>query len=85
MDPSHDRGTGWAFSPLTAEAFVQAIQFALETWHHHPLSWRQLQRNGMQKDFTWARAAEEYEAVYERVLAWTAPPTRTPQAAEPRP
>lgn len=83
MDPSDDRGTGWAFSPLTADAFVQAIQFALDTYHRHPLSWRQLQRNGMKSDFSWAKAAEAYEAVYERVLAWTEPPRPEPDPAEP--
>jgi len=85
MDPSHDRGTGWAFSPLTPDAFKQAIWYALDTYWHHPLTWRLLQRNGMKTDFTWNRAAEEYEAIYERVLAWREPRERAPKAevAEP--
>ncbi|MEN0064162.1 MAG: glycogen/starch synthase [Myxococcota bacterium] len=72
-NPAEEGGTGWAFSPLTADAFIQALRFALDTYHHHPTAWRQLQRNGMLTDFSWARAALEYVEVYERVLKATGP------------
>ncbi len=83
MDPGHDRGTGWAFSPLTTDAFIQSIRYALDTYRDHPVPWRQLQRNGMKQDFSWNKAAAEYESVYERVLAWTAPKPLPPQLADP--
>ncbi|MEM6926064.1 MAG: glycogen/starch synthase [Myxococcota bacterium] len=83
MDPAHDDGTGWAFAPLTPEAFIQALRFALDTFTNHPLAWRKLQRNGMLTDFSWDKAAEDYENVYDRVLAWTSPKPLPPQLADP--
>jgi starch synthase len=65
-------GTGWAFRELDAGAFVQAIQFALLTWHRFPAAWKQIQQAGMTTDFSWDRSAALYEQVYERVLAWRA-------------
>lgn len=72
-DPAREDGTGWAFAPLSVDAFIQALRFALDTYRNHPLAWRQLQRNGMLADFSWARAAEQYEAVYEDALEAVSP------------
>lgn len=64
FDPQHDRGTGWAFRPFTAEAFREAVGWALYTWRHHPEAWRGLQARGMARDVTWEGAAAAYEALY---------------------
>jgi len=68
VDPRHDRGTGWAFSPLSAEALQAALTHALGTYTEFPAAFRQIQRRGMSIDWSWARSAAAYEAIYARVL-----------------
>ena len=58
-----DRGTGWTFSPPTAEGMLGAVDRALEVRWHHPEAWQALMRNGMIADLSWNRAALEYEQV----------------------
>lgn len=70
VDPASDRGTGWAFSPLTADALATATSYALRTYTDHPGAWRAIQRRGMTTDFSWGRSAALYEEVYARVLSW---------------
>lgn len=57
------RGTGWTFSPPTAEGMLGAVDRALEVRWHHPEAWQALMRNGMTADLSWNRAAHEYEQV----------------------
>ena len=68
VDPAHDHGTGWAFRPLSADAFSRAVGFALRTYRQYPAEWRRIQRRGMTTDFSWDRSAARYEAVYHKVL-----------------
>ena len=58
-------GTGWTFSPCTTEAFVHAIRNAVETYREHPDSFRQLQHRGMERNYSWDKAAAEYEQIFE--------------------
>ena len=44
-----------------------ALEDALAAYED-PEGWRRLVTNGMQQDFSWASRAEEYRAVYRRVL-----------------
>jgi starch synthase len=43
------------------------IERALAVYADKPV-WRQIQHNGMRRDFSWNRSAEEYLALYEAVL-----------------
>jgi starch synthase len=63
-DPKTGEGTGWAFREFSAEAFVQAIGWALHTWWNHRDAWAKLQQNGMRRDSSWSKAAELYERLY---------------------
>jgi starch synthase len=65
VDPSGARGTGWAFRQYSAEAFIEAIGWALLTYTRFPGAWREIQRRGMSRDFSWERAAAQYERIYE--------------------
>ncbi|MFH1330871.1 MAG: glycogen/starch synthase [Actinomycetota bacterium] len=60
-------GTGFLFSPYTPEAFAAALEDALAACEDRE-GWRRLVTNGMQQDFSWASRAEEYRAVYRRVV-----------------
>lgn len=68
FDPARGTGNGWAFSPFSAEAFREAVGWALYTLTHHPESWRQLQREGMSEDHSWNASAARYEALYRELL-----------------
>jgi len=68
-NPRNGQGTGFLFSDYSPWAFRDALQAALSVYHANPTAWRRLQKNGMRKDFSWERSAEEYVKVYKRVLA----------------
>lgn len=68
LNPSQDRGTGWAFRNFTADAFIDAMSWALLTWWRFPGEWRAMQQRGMRQDWTWERSARAYERVYAEVL-----------------
>jgi len=65
FDPLSNRGTGWAFKSFSAEAFVEALGWALYTFRTHPTAWRGIQLRGMTQDFSWERSARAYVAIYE--------------------
>ncbi len=64
VDPAQDRGTGWAFRRFDADAFVEAIGWALLTFQRYPEAWKRVQQRAMRKDFSWDRSAAQYEQVY---------------------
>ncbi|OYT73933.1 MAG: starch synthase [Chloracidobacterium sp. CP2_5A] len=61
-------GNGLKFRAYNANRLMEKIYEGL-LLYRQPETWRALQRNGMQADFSWARAAWKYRAVYERVRA----------------
>ena len=67
-------GTGWTYSPCDVGAMLGSVDLALETFRNHKKSWAALMRNGMQKDLSWDKAAEQYEQIFE--WAMMDPPAR---------
>jgi starch synthase len=65
-------GTGFHFSPVQAEMLGAAILRALSVWRQ-PDVWRQLQRNAMAVDVSWAGPAKRYAALYRELVE---PPVR---------
>jgi starch synthase len=63
-DEATGGGTGFCFDDLTPEALGNTVGWALSTYHDRPKHYQQLRQNGMQRDFSWKRAAEAYEALY---------------------
>jgi starch synthase len=63
-DEAQGTGTGFVFADLTPEALRNTIGWALATYHDRPDEFRGLQERGMDRDFSWARAAEAYERTY---------------------
>jgi starch synthase len=66
-------GTGFHFSPVTAEMLTAAILRALDAWRE-PEVWRRLQRNAMQTDVSWRRPAARYAALYREVTGTSVAP-----------
>ena len=50
----------------TPEAMMAALRRALAAYHKKPV-WRQLQKTGMQRDFSWRHAAQQYVELYRRM------------------
>jgi len=64
-------GTGFKFTDYTGAALVRVIEQAIAAYRE-PQVWRQLVTNGMRKDFSWGRSAEQYLEIYQTVHARTA-------------
>jgi starch synthase len=59
------KATGFVFLPYTPAALLETLERALEYYYKHPDRWRDLQRNGMNQDWSWARSAALYEKLYQ--------------------
>lgn len=63
MDKS---ATGFVFRDSSVEELSGAIRRAFALWSDKP-RWRRVQRQAMEKDFSWRNAAEKYLAMYQRL------------------
>jgi starch synthase len=63
-----EEATGFVFTPATAQALAVTLRWAL-LCYRQPRIWDRLVQAGMARDFSWARSAEEYLALYERAIA----------------
>jgi starch synthase len=59
--------TGFMFSPLTGENLLEACRRAVELFRNRR-NWRQLQKNGMARDFSWETTATHYLELYRGLL-----------------
>lgn len=60
--------TGFMFQALTEEALLDETERLLDVYKNKPSQWRSIQKNGMQKRFSWKKSAVEYERFYRRLL-----------------
>jgi starch synthase len=67
FEPNTGSGTGCVFNDYDAPAVRWAIETTLG-WYANPVSWRQLMRNAMRKDFSWSRQIGEYDSLYRSLL-----------------
>jgi len=64
FDRRTGKGTGFKFQPYRSDALLAAIREALGVYSDAK-AWRQLQLNGMAKDYSWQSSAAEYARLYE--------------------
>jgi starch synthase len=67
FDPATKQGTGIVFEEFKSEALARALNEALDLYSRQS-QWRQMVRNGMRQNFSWAHQGAEYVKLYERVL-----------------
>ena len=60
--------TGFMFEPMTADGFLVAVDRAVTAYYDKKI-WRQLQKNGMVRDFSWDASAQRYVLLYESLIA----------------
>ncbi len=63
-----EQGTGFLFTPPKPGALATAIHRAADMYAQDPSGWRQVQKRGMQQDFSWDRSAQEYLKRYISLL-----------------
>jgi len=66
--PEKNTGLGFTFQHPSAEALLNTIRYAADTWRKAS-SFAALQNRGMTADFTWTRSAGEYLEVYRAAQA----------------
>ena len=59
--PSAGTGTGWQFTDCTTDGLKACVWEVLQTYWTDKEAWAKIVRNGMEKDFSWNKAAERYE------------------------
>ena len=59
--------TGFLFEPMSRDGFTVAVRRSVEAYHDKK-TWRQLQKNGMARDFSWDASAQRYIALYESLI-----------------
>lgn len=62
-----DKATGFAFSPFTPEACLDALRRAIGIFRDRE-TWTLLQARGMKADFSWKASARRYEDLYRRAI-----------------
>ncbi|MBC8008263.1 MAG: glycogen synthase GlgA [Prolixibacteraceae bacterium] len=55
--------TGFVFTPLDPATLLENCRRAVAIYHDKRI-WRQLQKNGMQRDFSWEARAQQYLGLY---------------------
>jgi starch synthase len=65
-DETTGGGTGFMFNDLSPEALANTIGWAVSTWYDRQNHIDAMRRRGMIEDFSWARAARDYQAMYLR-------------------
>ena len=68
FDPVTGQGTGFKFQEYKGAALLGAIRDAALVYRNDPAAWRQIQANGMAKDFSWEASAVAYARLYEVAL-----------------
>lgn len=61
------RANGFSYAADTAAALLDALCRAVAAWHA-PDTWRRLQRNGMQTDYSWKVPAQRYLELYRHAM-----------------
>ena len=59
--------SGFLFSPMSRQALLTAVRRAIAAYRDKKL-WRQLQKNGMAKDFSWETSAQKYLELYQSLV-----------------
>jgi starch synthase len=61
---SRGQGTGFLFHEPSVQALYHSITWANTVFHNRAEDMAALRRNGMLKDFSWARSARQYADIY---------------------
>lgn len=60
------KGTGFVAADMTSEAYLASVMDAVGAWENNE-NWLNIQRRGMEQDFSWKTSVKSYEEMYESV------------------
>ncbi|MCL4431972.1 MAG: glycosyltransferase, partial [Epsilonproteobacteria bacterium] len=63
-----EHGTGFKFYDATPEALIHTVGWAVYTWYNDRSGFMRMRSNAMDKRYDWESAAQEYEALYRRIV-----------------
>ncbi|TAK61087.1 glycogen synthase GlgA [Methylobacter sp.] len=63
---NNNTATGLVFNEASPGALMEAIKRSL-ILYSYPKTWKQLQINGMQKDYSWSKSAKQYMSLYSHL------------------
>jgi starch synthase len=66
-DADGAHGTGFVFAWEEVDAVYNTLLWAVNTFRERKSAWQNMQRRGMQVDFSWERSAAEYIALYKQI------------------
>lgn len=61
-------GDGFSFNDTTGYALYSTVRRAIETYHDK-ITWRRIQLNGMNRDYSWAASAAKYVELYGKAIS----------------
>ncbi|MDC7222502.1 MAG: glycogen synthase [Spirochaetales bacterium] len=64
-DQEKGSGTGFVFNDLYPDVLYNVMKWVTETWYERRHHIRKMRKRAMSQRFTWSRAAEQYEKVYQ--------------------
>jgi starch synthase len=76
--------TGFRFQNFTPSSYQACVDRALEYYWHRSDDFIQIAQNGMRQDWSWDRAAHEYDDLFNRMLLEKELRVSTPQLVESR-
>lgn len=63
-----EHGTGFKFYDATPEALIHTVGWAVYTWYNDRSGFMRMRSNAMDKRYDWESAAQEYDALYRRIV-----------------
>jgi starch synthase len=66
-NPRNNSGTGFVFKEFDSLALTIAITRAFENYQHRQI-WQELQKRGMEKDFSWKKSAQKYLDLFFKAI-----------------
>ena len=67
-NPETGEGTGFGFDNYNAHELLFTVQAACQLYTESPVAWENLQRQGMNMDFSWDASAREYRKLYRSLF-----------------
>ena len=68
-DESTGNGTGFMFDQLTPQSVYDTVCWAVYAWYNKKEHIKEMQKRGMQLNFSWEASCENYVDVYKEAMA----------------
>ena len=67
-DSIEDGVNGFTFFDFNPDAFLHAVNRAVDVYRHHPDVWKNMMVTAMGRDFSWEKSAEKYLNLYRKIV-----------------